>query len=79
MKTGFITTDYVEINSNYYLIKAIKSGLTILDYKECSHLKIAGFKQSFIKYYISTAIRSIKDGQTIKNEITRLISVLTWR
>ena len=80
--TGFITHDYLGCNaesSRYYLKKAKESGLTILDYVESDVLYMQGFKRQFLKYYISTMVQSVKDGQSIFNELKRSISVIFWR
>lgn len=83
MSIIFSTIDYLHYcnaeSSNYYLKKAEKSGLTILDYIESNHLYMYGFKRQFIKYYISTMVQSVKDGQSIFNELKRIITVIFWR
>ena len=80
--TGFRTHDYLGCNaesSRYYLRRAEESGLTILDYIESDVLYMQGFKRQFLKYYISTMVQSVKDGQSIFNELKRIITVIFWR
>jgi ubiquinone/menaquinone biosynthesis C-methylase UbiE len=82
MKTSFRTHDYLHCNAEsscYYLKKAEQSGLTILKYVESDALYMQGFKRQFLKYYISTMVHSVKDGQSIFNELKRIISVIFWR
>lgn len=82
MKIIFNTVDYLHCDaesSRYYLKKARENGLLILDYVESDHLYMHGFRRQFFKYYISTMIHSVKDGQKISNELKRIISVLFWK
>lgn len=78
----FNTKDYLHCNaesSRYYLKKAEQNGLTILDYVESNVLYMQGFKRQFLKYYISTMVHSVKDGQSIFNELKRIITIIFWK
>lgn len=82
--TKFRTIDYlgaqmeVKEFENYFVSQALRSGLDVISHS-VSHVRMAGSKWSFLKYYVRTMRVSVKNGQKLSNELKRICDVLFWR
>lgn len=82
--TIFKTTDYIFVKDgdqkealDYFRNAAKECGLYIFETHNGS-ITMVGYKIDFIKYYIRTMKMSVILGQTVFNEVKRLISVIFW-
>lgn len=82
--TIFRTTDYLHTKSDarkfeeYFRNQALKSGLVVLEH-DTEHIRMAGTKWSFLKYYIRSTKKSVEHGQKLSSELKRILSVLFWK
>ena len=82
--TIFRTTDYILVKDgdqkealDYFRNAAKECGLYIFETHDDS-ITMVGYKSDFIKYYIRTMKMSVILGQTVLNEVKRIISVIFW-